>query len=169
MANILVTGGNGQLGSELHKLTQSESSNNLFFTDIDQLDISDINALNKKFNLNKFELIINCAAYTAVDKAEEEQDLAFKINCLAVKNLVDISKKHKIKLIHISTDFVFNGNNSMPYTETDESDPLSAYAKSKFEGEKEALKLNESIILRTSWLYSSYGNNFVNYSYWIND
>ena len=116
--NILVTGSNGQLGSEIKELSK-EYDYKIYFTDKTQLDISDYNSLRKFIVENSIDTIINCAAYTAVDKAEEEEELANKINHLAVKNLAMLSNEFKLKLIHISTDYVFDGENYKPYTEED--------------------------------------------------
>ncbi|MCJ8328003.1 MAG: dTDP-4-dehydrorhamnose reductase [Campylobacterales bacterium] len=160
--NVLVTGTNGQVGSEIKELSK-DYSYNFFFTSRDTLDISceeNIKSFVKEHNIN---VIINCAAYTAVDKAEEDQVLADKINRKAVKKLAKISKENNIKLIHISTDYVFDGKNFKPYTEENQTNPNSVYGKTKLEGEKEMIKINpeNSIIIRTSWVYSSFGNNFV--------
>ena len=160
--NILVTGKNGQLGSELTELSSIYYYHNFHFTDIESLDITNLKQLSEYFLLNKIDLIINCAAYTAVDKAEEEKDKAHNVNSIAVKNLIKVCFKYDIKLIHISTDYVFDGSKNSPYNEEDRTNPKSVYGLSKYLGEKEILKSKISaIIIRTSWLYSSYGNNFV--------
>lgn len=160
--NILVTGSNGQLGSEIKELSK-EYDYKIYFTDKTQLDISDYNSLRKFIVENSIDIIINCAAYTAVDKAEEEEELANKINHLAVKNLAMLSNEFSLKLIHISTDYVFDGKNYKPYTEEDKTNPQSVYGKTKHDGEKAILEydLKNSIIIRTSWVYSYYGANFV--------
>ena len=160
--NILVTGSNGQLGSEIKELSK-EYDYKIYFTDKTQLDISDYNSLRKFIVENSIDTIINCAAYTAVDKAEEEEELANKINHLAVKNLAMLSNEFKLKLIHISTDYVFDGKNYKPYTEEDKTNPQSVYGATKLAGEQAILgyNLKNSIIIRTSWVYSYYGNNFV--------
>ncbi|MBU0720072.1 dTDP-4-dehydrorhamnose reductase [bacterium] len=162
MNNILVTGSNGQLGSEIKELS-SEYPYKFFFTDRDELDITDEKAIESFTENNNIDIIINCAAYTAVDKAESEQELADKINHLAVQYLADISKKKNIKLIHISTDYVFDGTNHMPYVETDITNPNGVYGQTKLDGEKAMQKVSpvNSIIIRTSWVYSSFGANFV--------
>jgi dTDP-4-dehydrorhamnose reductase len=154
--NVLVTGSNGQLGSEIKELIQHSTLK------ID-LNITDHQKVRKFVESNEIKIIINCAAYTAVDKAEDEKELANSINHLAVKNLAQISKEKNIKLIHISTDYVFDGTNFKPYTEDDVTNPQNIYAKTKLDGEKAILeyKLKNSIIIRTSWVYSSFGNNFV--------
>ncbi len=162
MSNILVTGSHGQLGSEIRELS-SENEHKFFFTDSQELDISDKKKVEFFCIKNNIEVIINCAAYTSVDKAEEEVENADKINHLAVKYLAEISKKQNIKLIHISTDYVFDGMNFKPYVETDVTNPQGVYGRTKLDGEKAMLKINSknSIIIRTSWVYSSYGNNFL--------
>jgi len=157
---ILVTGSNGQLGSELRKLTSG--TNNFMFTDVDELDLLNKKKLLEFFKQNKIDYIINCAAYTAVDKAETEPDIACRINVESVHNLVDICNKFNVRLIHISTDFVFDGTKSFPYTESDDTNPLNVYGVTKLMGEEKIVQnLDEYMILRTSWLYSSFGNNFV--------
>ncbi len=161
MVNILVTGANGQLGNELQKISDNYPGFRFHFTDIDSLDITNPEALSEIFRSNNFAYIVNCAAYTAVDRAETEPDLARLINTEAVKNLAREALKYKSKLIHISTDYVFDGNAFQPYTEVMKTNPQSVYGKTKLDGEKEALSYPESIVIRTSWLYSSFGNNFV--------
>lgn len=160
--NILVTGANGQLGNELRVLANTTPSFNFFFTDTHELDITDHFAIEKYFLENKIHACINCAAYTAVDDAENDKELAFKINATAVEYLATVCNKYNAWLIHISTDYVFNGNATSPYKEEDHTDPINYYGLTKLEGEKSALKYNpQSIIIRTSWLYSIYGKNFV--------
>lgn len=161
MNKILVTGANGQLGNELRQLTEKYKNFNFLFTDVEELDITDLPAIDSFVETNKVDLIINAAAYTNVDKAEEDYDTALLINATAVGHLTKIATKYNIPLIHISTDYVFDGKNYIPYTEADKTNPLSAYGKTKLLGEKEALKHDKSLIIRTSWLYSSFGNNFV--------
>lgn len=152
-SNILVTGGNGQLGNEL-KLLLPEA----IFTDADVLDITDETAVNNFVKNNNIEVIINCAAYTAVDKAEDDTNLAKKVNETGPENLA----KTGCKIIHISTDYVFDGSNCKPYTPDDEPAPVSVYGKTKLAGEIAVKKeAKEYAIIRTAWLYSSYGNNFV--------
>lgn len=161
MANILVTGANGQLGSELRDLS-ADYGHQFYFTDIGELDLTDVDAIEDYFDGKNITHCINCAAYTAVDKAEKEINRAIAINVDAVRNLAEVCALNKTLLIHISTDFVFNGNSCRPYMETDKPKPINVYGQSKYEGEKQALKENQAtIILRTSWLYSSYGANFV--------
>ncbi len=161
MKNILITGADGQLGSEIKTIANNFKNNNYFFTDIPELDITDKTAVFEFCKKNKINYIINCAAYTAVDLAETEIELSNLINSEAPKILAEISKQLKIKIIHISTDYVFDGTNFQPYTEDDKPNPTSQYGKSKLAGEKNILKNPETIIIRTSWLYSSFGKNFV--------
>jgi dTDP-4-dehydrorhamnose reductase len=160
--NILVTGSKGQLGSELKKIANKNQSIDWFFTDVEELDITSISSVNDFFTTNQINLCLNCAAYTAVDKAEDEPELANKINAEAVRNLADASLKTNALLIHVSTDYVFDGENFKPYEETDPIKPISVYGQSKANAEL-ILKNHEasSVIIRTSWLYSSVGNNFV--------
>jgi dTDP-4-dehydrorhamnose reductase len=160
MKKILVTGANGQLGSELRKLSLN-SAHSFVFTDVNELDITDIQACAIFFDKINPDFVINCAAYTAVDKAEIEKELAWKINVDAVKNLVISCVQHDSYLIQISTDYVFNGKSSVPYKEWNLVDPQSKYGKSKADAELEALRHTKSLVIRTSWLYSSFGNNFV--------
>ena len=166
MNKILITGGNGQLGNELKNILLSASFINLYhtvFTDISELDITDINAVRKFIKNKDIEIIVNCAAYTAVDSAEQNYDTANKVNNIAVKNLATIAKENNLKFVHISTDYVFDGANNKPYIETDNTNPQSVYGKTKLEGELALLNINpdNTIIIRTSWVYSIYGNNFV--------
>lgn len=163
MINILITGADGQLGSELKHLASFDCNNTFFFTDFSQLDICN-HIYVKQFIIKKnINAIINCAAYTAVDRAEEQFQLSNKINNLAVKNLAIISKELNIKLIHISTDYVFDGTNNLPYQETDKPNPQTVYGNTKLAGENAIKKINpkKTIIIRTSWVYSNYGNNFM--------
>ena len=162
MFNILVTGSNGQVGSEIKELS-SNYAYNFYFTCKSDLDITNEKAIEAFIAKNTITAIINCAAYTAVDKAESEIQQADKINHQAVFHLASIAKEKNIKLIHISTDYVFDGTNYKPYDETDTTNPQSVYGQTKLDGEKALQLLNpeNSIIIRTSWVYSSYGNNFV--------
>ncbi len=158
---ILVTGANGQLGSELRMLS-AESPYHFIFTDVDDLDLTQRESVLAFFKERKIDYCINCAAYTAVDKAEADSDLAFKINVLAVENLAMACEQSETVLIHISTDFVFDGRSYLPITETDEPCPISIYGQTKLEGERQALTTcTRTIVIRTSWLYSTFGNNFV--------
>ena len=160
--NILITGSNGQLGSEIRELS-SNYAYSFFFTDRNELDISDEKMLREFITRNGIESIVNCAAYTAVDKAEEDIDNADKINHFAVKYLAKIAKERDIQLIHVSTDYVFDGKNYKPYNEDDITNPNGIYGKTKLDGENAMMAINplNSIIIRTSWVYSSFGANFV--------
>lgn len=161
--NVLVTGANGQLGSELRRATADHNDIlNFIFTDVTELDITDIQAVDEFVKNNKIRYIINCAAYTAVDKAEDDTELCYKINKDAVRNLGIAAANNQAKVIHVSTDYVFDGTGSRPYTESDQVCPKSVYGKSKQEGESALLEAcADSIIIRTAWLYSTFGNNFV--------
>ena len=162
MTNILITGGNGQLGNEMRIVSKEYPNYQYFFTDVEELDITDKAAIDTFVNENKIGFIVNCAAYTAVDKAESDVEFCYKINKDAVKNLAEISAKYGTKIIHISTDYVFNGTNYIPYTEEDTVNPLGVYGESKLAGEEVLHETcSDAIIIRTSWLYSSFGNNFV--------
>jgi len=161
-SKILVTGGNGQLGKELREFSSLHTGLDFVFLSREELPIHQFELVRNYFNTLKPAYCINCAAYTAVDKAESEKDLAFQINGEAVGVLAAVCREHNSKLIHISTDYVFNGEASYPYTENFPTDPINVYGASKLEGEKQAMELNPgSIIIRTSWLYSSLGKNFV--------
>ncbi len=161
--NILVTGSNGQLGNEIRRISANHENNfRFFFTDVAELDITDLKAVDSFIKENNIKYIINCAAYTAVDKAEDDVDLCYKINRDAVANLGLAATNNNAKVIHISTDYVYDGTANKPYVETDTVNPQSVYGKSKQEGEAELLKsCADSIIIRTAWLYSIFGNNFV--------
>jgi len=163
MNNVLVTGGNGQLGSELKELATKHTNYQFIFTDVENLDICDHKAVLTFIEKNNINTIINCAAYTAVDKAEEQSELADKINHLAVANFAQIAKDKHIQLVHISTDYVFDGMNHKPYIESDSPNPQNVYGQTKLDGELAMQQINpeNSIIIRTSWVYSKYGNNFV--------
>lgn len=159
---VLVTGANGQLGSEIKELAPNYKNYSFTFIDIEDLDITDNSKVESYFKKNKFEVIINCAAYTAVDKAESEKEKTTALNSSAVKLLTEIATKQKALFVHISTDYVFDGKNFKPYLETDLTNPRSFYGKSKLDGEVEVLfNAYQAVVIRTSWLYSSYGNNFV--------
>lgn len=161
--NVLVTGANGQLGSELKKLTyRLNLPFQFFFTDMDDLDVTDRGQIAGFVRDYRILYIINCAAYTAVDRAEEDSEKAYLVNEKAVENIAIVARQEGVKVIHISTDFVFDGLSEIPYTEDMDPCPLSVYGKSKLKGE-EALRnaAGEWMIIRTSWLYSEYGNNFV--------
>jgi dTDP-4-dehydrorhamnose reductase len=159
---ILVTGSNGQLGSEIRRLSQQYPAYEFIFTDIAELDITDPGRVERFFTDHKPEAVINCAGYTAVDKAESDPAFAFKLNSESVGSLAINTSKTGAIFIHISTDYVFNGTKTTPYTEKDIPDPQSVYAKSKYLGEKEVMENgSKGIIIRTSWLYSEFMNNFV--------
>ncbi|MAZ93225.1 MAG: dTDP-4-dehydrorhamnose reductase [Lentimicrobiaceae bacterium] len=162
MKNILITGSNGQLGSEIREISDRYENYNFVFTDVEELDLTISEDIVSFFADNKIDACINCAAYTAVDKAEDEVELVMLVNSTAVENLSKVCKNNGTLLFHISTDYVFNGKHFMPYVETDTVSPDSQYGLSKLKGE-EAVMLNcdKAIIVRTSWLYSSHGNNFV--------
>lgn len=163
MKNILVTGSKGQLGWEIEGLsyTHNYKGFKFIFTDIDTLDITNKEELERFFADTQFDYIINCAAYTMVDKAEEEHEKSFMVNATAVSNLLKFAGKQNSVFIHISTDYVFDGYFYLPYREDAETNPLSQYGKSKFEAEKILSAYSRSIIIRTSWLYSDRGNNFL--------
>ena len=161
---ILVTGANGQLGKSIKSLVEQQTKSHSFvFVTREQLDLSSPSSIQNYFETHKFDLIINCAAYTAVDRAENYQEEADMINHIAVKKIAEIAKSNNIKLIHISTDFVFDGLKHKPYFESDACSPLNIYGKTKLEGENAILSIMKfnAIIIRTSWVYSEYGNNFV--------
>jgi len=159
---VLVTGANGQLGTSLKNRQKNFSKIDFVFTDVDELDITNEEELEAFFHHQDFDYLVNCAAYTAVDKAEEDQENAMRLNVHAVKLLARFSKKNNFKIIHISTDYIFGGKNFRPYTEEAIPEPESIYASTKYDAEKILAEFsNNAIILRTSWLYSEYGNNFV--------
>ena len=159
---VLVTGANGQLGSEIRKISGSYSEMEFIFTDVDELDITDPWKVADFMSINKPQFLVNCAAYTAVDKAESDIETATLLNATAVGILAEQSADIRCKMIHISTDYVFNGRGPRPYREDDRVDPKSVYGSTKLEGEVLCMKNNpEYMIIRTSWLYSAFGNNFV--------
>ncbi len=167
MSNILVTGSEGQLGSELCHLAQKypedTSQITFFYIDRSSLDLTDHQAVEDFLVTNSIDTIINCAAYTAVDKAETDEAAADAINHLAVKNLAQMAKERSILLVHISTDYVFDGTGYRPYAEEDSCSPQSIYGKTKLDGERAIQEISPkgAVIIRTSWVYSSFGNNFV--------
>lgn len=159
---IVVTGANGQLGSEIKFLSASFPQYEFIFLTKEQLAIDDAGEVNNLLKEENPSWLINCAAYTAVDKAEQEKELAFRINGYATGVLADACKKSECRFIHLSTDYVFDGSASAPYKEDDDTNPLGVYGASKLEGEKLAMEKNpDSIIIRTAWVYSSVGKNFV--------
>jgi len=159
---VLVTGANGQLGSEIRKISGLFPEMRFAFTDVDELDITDSLKVANYLSTFHPQFLINCAAYTAVDKAETDIEMATLLNATAVGILAEQAAKIDCKMIHVSTDYVFNGKGPRPYKEDDPVDPQSAYGRTKLEGEVLCQKFNpESLIIRTSWLYSAFGNNFV--------
>jgi len=158
---ILVTGANGQLAKCIKDASVNFNEYDFLFADKIVLDISKKSQVEAYFEKYQPQYIINCAAYTAVDKAESEQGLAYAINETGVKNLAEICKKYQTKILHISTDYVFEGNSGIPYTPEDKINPQGVYGKSKAKGEEVLLSANiPSVIIRTSWIYSQYGHNF---------
>ena len=159
--NILVTGANGQLGREMQRLS-AVSPNNYLFTDVAELDITDAGAVRQAVGQNAVEVIVNCAAYTNVDRAEEDEAAADRINRLAVAHLARAAAAADATLIHVSTDYVFSGDANRPYDETCETRPLGVYGRTKLAGEAEVEKSGcKALIIRTAWLYSEFGNNFL--------
>lgn len=157
---ILLTGANGQLGHCFKNIFPADWS--LHATNRQQLDITDISAVDNCISKHRPDAIINAAAYTAVDKAEDEFDLAYKVNVIGPKNLAIIAKKYQIKLVHVSTDYVFDGTKKTPYLESDSTNPINVYGKTKREGEIAVIDNNPlAIVIRTSWVFSEYGSNFV--------
>lgn len=158
---ILVTGANGQLGQALKKASKNTDNLKFIFTDSDALDITNREKCERVFEKINPDFCINAGAYTAVDKAESDYEKAFAVNVTGVQNLAESCKKHDTTLIHISTDFVFDGENNVPYTEEDIPNPKSVYGTTKLQGEQEIQKILENyFIIRTSWVYSEFGNNF---------
>ena len=159
---VLITGSNGQLGSEIKKLATNYSKLDFIFKDLPELDICNFEALQAFIMDNNINAVINCAAYTAVDKAEEDAEIAEKVNSKGVINIVNALQTVNGKLIHISTDYVFDGDHFLPYKETDPVSPVGVYGETKRAGELAVINSDiDSIVIRTSWLYSSNGNNFV--------
>ena len=163
MINVLVTGGNGQLASCIKDIENQYNDLNLIYTDYLELDICDLNQVKVFFkSYEQIHYCINCAAYTAVDIAEKDKAKAYEINALGAKNLAAICILHKTVLIHISTDFVFDGKKTDPYNEVEQPNPISVYGVTKLKGEIEIKQILERyFIIRTSWLYSEHGNNFM--------
>lgn len=162
MQNIIVFGASGQLGHCLKAVAASKQINNIIFPPENEANILDTDALSKLFEQYKPAYAINCAAYTAVDKAEDDVDIARKINRTGAANLAAQCKNHDVVLVHVSTDFVFKGDKPYPLVESDVAEPISVYGLTKLEGEQDIVDmLPRHYILRTSWLYSEYGNNFV--------
>ena len=163
MLNVLITGSNGQVGLELRLLHKKYKNFNWFFTDSSILDITSKSELELFLKKVMIDVIVNCAAFTNVELAEDNVESSNLVNNLAVRNLSLLSKKYRIKLIHLSTDAVFDGKSDVPYLEDDTCNPLGVYAKTKRKGEEQLISINpiNSIILRTSWVYSEYGSNFL--------
>lgn len=160
--HILVTGANGQLGMECRALSTIHPQHHYYFEDRNTLAIDDKGALESFFKKIKIDVCINAAAYTAVDLAETQQDDAYKINAEAVGDLASICESYGAQLIHISTDYVFNGEKKEGYVESDKTDPINIYGLSKCKGEELAIEKNKkAIVIRTSWVFSSFGKNFV--------
>jgi dTDP-4-dehydrorhamnose reductase len=162
MTTILITGSRGQLGNEMQLAASRFPAFSFIYTDVDELDICDKSALDSFVKNNAINVIVNCAAYTAVDKAEDDLELCYKINAEAVQNIGEVAASNKLKVVHVSTDYVFDGTNYIPYTEDQPVCPATVYGKSKLQGEEVLMKAcPQSVIIRTAWLYSSFGNNFV--------
>ncbi len=161
MLTVLVTGSYGQLGSEIRDIAIQFPGFEFLFHDIDTLDITDFESLSIFFQEHPIQYIINCASYTQVDRAEEDPESAYLINATGCEFLAKLADSHSSRLIHISTDYIFDGTNEDPYREEDLPNPLSQYGKSKLAGEKHALQYQDNMVIRTSWLYSSHGSNFV--------
>ena len=158
----LVTGSLGQLGSEIRDISIQYPQFDFFFVDIEDLDLTDTNTVRDFITRNDFRVIINCAAYTAVDAAENQKELAMAVNAEAVRGIAHICKEKSIRLIHLSTDYVFDGESNQPLNEDDETHPVSVYGISKLKGEQYVQSiLTDAYIIRTAWVYSSYGKNFV--------
>jgi dTDP-4-dehydrorhamnose reductase len=160
--NILVTGSNGQLGSEIRDLAPEYSAFGFFFTDKKELDVTNGEAVHRFMKKNGVSCLINCVGYTAVDQAEDDRPGASLLNILAARSLAEASAKVGAMMVHVSTDYVFDGKGSKPYTESDTANPRTIYGKTKLEGEIEVIfNARKALIIRTSWLYSEYGNNFL--------
>lgn len=162
MKTILVTGANGQLGNSIRLLAKHYPQYNFLFTDVDTLDITDPQAVGKAIKDNQVDYVVNCAAYTAVDKAEDDEELCRRLNSYAVGVLGKAAHEAGAKMVHVSTDYVFSGTSYLPYKETDETRPVSAYGRTKLAGEQILQEVcPEAVIIRTAWLYSEFGSNFV--------
>lgn len=162
LPSILITGANGQLGNEFKNITARYPEYHFLFVSKNELTIENFNAVEKYFNNHVFDYCVNCAAYTAVDKAETEKEKAFAVNADAVGQLARICQEAQTGFIHISTDYVFNGKKNEPYKEEDSTQAINVYGASKLKGEQLTLQYHPSaLILRTSWLYAAHGNNFV--------
>lgn len=159
---ILITGANGQLGNEMRVIAKSNTQHEFVFTDVQELNICDKDAVNAFFKEGHFDFVVNCAAYTAVTNAEKDFDKSLALNRDAVRNIGEAAAENGTKVIHISTDYVFDGTAHTPYTEDMPVNPQSVYGKTKYEGEAALTQSGcDYVIIRTAWLYSSFGNNFV--------
>ena len=162
LKNVLITGANGQLGNEMRLVAATDAERVYHFTDVAELDICDEEAIERFVVEHAIDCIVNCAAYTNVNKAEEDAELCDKLNHLAPANLARVAAKHGASLIHVSTDYVFNGQHYIPYKEDDDTCPNSVYGTTKLAGEQAIQALcADAVIIRTAWLYSTFGNNFV--------
>lgn len=159
---ILITGCNGQLGNEMQLLAQANGQHEWFFTDVDELDITRADAVEEFVSKNAIDGIVNCAAYTAVDKAESNEDLCHLLNCVAPGYLAESIERRGGWIVQVSTDYVFDGTNHTPYTEDEPTCPNSVYGRTKLAGEQRVMQAcSKAMIVRTAWLYSTFGNNFV--------
>ena len=159
---LLITGAYGQLGNEMRVALQRYPQFEPLFTDVDTLDICNLQAIDAFVVANRPDAVVNCAAYTAVDKAEDDEALCRRVNCDAVRNLGVVAQKYGLKMVHISTDYVFDGTGYVPYTEDMPVAPNTVYGKTKLAGEQALLEVcSRALIIRTAWLYSGFGNNFV--------
>ena len=162
MKRILVTGANGQLGQSILEQSKNYKEIECFFVTRNELDITNEELINHYFEDKSFDFVINCAAYTAVDKAEDDQENAYLVNAKATEFIAKITHQKGIPFIHVSTDYVFDGTEAQPRLETDQTNPIGVYGQTKLDGENLALENNpKTIILRTAWVYSRFGNNFV--------
>lgn len=168
MKRILVTGANGQLGQSIKEVSNNYNQLDFVFVSRTELDITNNDLVVSYFNENKFDAVVNCAAYTAVDLAESDIDNARLVNATATKNLAEATAKADIPFIHLSTDYVFDGTVSTPRLESDQVNPIGVYGQTKLEGEQLALETNpKTIIIRTAWVYSKYAKNFVKTMLWL--
>lgn len=160
---LLITGAQGQLGLELQLALQGREDWTVLCTDVAQLDITDEAAIEAYFAAHAIDMVVNCAAYTAVDRAEDDEANARRINAMAPALLATACKRHGARLVHVSTDYVFDGNKNTPYREDDTPHPVTAYGRTKLEGERRVQEIlpHDSVIVRTAWLYSPHGKNFV--------
>jgi len=159
---ILITGANGQLGNELRAISRRYPADQFSFVDVEEMDLSTNRAIEEYFQDKTFDFVVNCAAYTAVDKAEQDKASSYRVNADAVKAIAMICKQKAIRLIHISTDYVFDGHGNRPIHENDQPNPLSVYGQSKLDGERHVVELlDNAYVIRTAWVYSTFGKNFV--------